>query len=78
MLVLENNELWVKPSVVKKRRLLHKSSRVFLDEIEGTALTFNKDAEGTIVSLTFVYEGANYTAAKAYRAATRFEGQYDI
>ena len=61
---VENNELWVKPSVVKKRRLLHKSSRVFLDEIEGTALTFNKDAEGTIVSLTFVYEGASYTAAK--------------
>ena len=61
---IENNELWVKPSVVKKRRLMHKSSRVFLDEIEGTALTFNKDAEGTIVSLTFVYEGASYTAAK--------------
>ena len=37
----ENNELWVKPSVVKKRRLLHKSGRVFLDEIEGTAVSFN-------------------------------------
>ena len=61
---LENNELWVKPSVVKKRRLLHKSSSVFLDEIEGTSFTFNKDAEGTIVSLTFVYEGASYTAPK--------------
>ncbi len=61
---LENNELWVKPSVVKKRRLLRKSSRVFLDEIEGTAFTFNKGAEGAIVSLTFVYEGASYTAAK--------------
>lgn len=61
---LENNELWVKPSVVKKRRLMHKSSRVFLDEIEGTELTFNKDVEGKIASLTFVYEGASYTAAK--------------
>ena len=61
---IENNELWVKPSVVKKRRLMHKSSRVFLDEIEGTELTFNKDAEGKIASLTFVYEGASYTAAK--------------
>lgn len=60
----ENNELWVKPSVVKKRRLLAKSSRLFLDEIEGTVLTFNKDPEGAIVSLTFVYEGASYTAPK--------------
>jgi hypothetical protein len=60
----ENNELWVKPSVVKKRRLLHKSARVFLDEIEGTAVSFNKDDDGRIVSLTFVYEGASYTASK--------------
>src|SRR6266550_1726587 len=43
---LENNELWVKPSVVKKRRLLYKSKSVFVDEIEGTPLTFNKDDEG--------------------------------
>src|SRR6185436_1903010 len=50
----ENNGLWVKPSVVKKRRLLHKSGRVSLDEIEGTAVSFNKDDEGRIVSLTFV------------------------
>jgi len=61
---LENNELWVKPSVVKKRRLKHKSKTVFVDEIEGTPLTFEKDADGKIVSLTFVYEGANYTASK--------------
>jgi hypothetical protein len=61
---LENNELWVKPSVVKKRRLLHKSKTVFLDEIEGTALTFNKDVDGKIVSVEFEYEGAKYTAGK--------------
>src|SRR5882762_342115 len=42
---LENDELWVKPSVVKKRRLHHKSKTVFIDEIEGTPLTFNKDDE---------------------------------
>jgi len=29
-----------------------------------STFTFNKDAEGTIVSLTFVYEGASYTATK--------------
>jgi hypothetical protein len=61
---LENNELWVKPSVVKKRRLTHKSKSVFLDEIEGTPITFNKDDDGKIVSLTFMYEGASYTALR--------------
>jgi hypothetical protein len=61
---LENNELWVKPSVVKKRRLVHKSRTVFLDEIEGTPLTFNKDAESQIISVTFEYEGASYTAMR--------------
>jgi hypothetical protein len=61
---LENNELWVKPSVVKKRRLVHKSRTVFTDEIEGTPLVFNKDEEGKIVSVTFEYEGAKYTATR--------------
>lgn len=61
---LESNELWVKPSVVKKRKLLHKSKTVFVDEIEGTPLSFNKDADGKIVSVDFEYEGAKYTAAR--------------
>jgi hypothetical protein len=61
---LENNELWVKPSVMKKRRLVHKSKTVFVDEIEGTPLTFNRDVEGKIVSVTFAYEGASYTAQR--------------
>lgn len=61
---LENNELWLKPSVVKKRRLVHKSRTVFVDEIEGTPLTFNKDADGKIASVEFEYEGAKYTALR--------------
>jgi hypothetical protein len=61
---LEKDELWVKPSVVKKRRLMHKSKSVFVDEIEGTLLTFNKDVDGKIVSVDFEYEGAKYTAQK--------------
>jgi len=61
---LENGELWVKPSVVKKRRLVHKSKTVFVDEIEGTPLSFNKDEDGKIVSVDFEYEGAKYTAAR--------------
>jgi len=61
---IENNELWVKPSVVKKRRLIHKSKTVFLDEVEGTPLSFNKDEDGKIVSVDFEYEGEKYTAAR--------------
>jgi Glycogen recognition site of AMP-activated protein kinase/Domain of unknown function (DUF3471) len=61
---LENNELWVKPSVLKKRRLIHKSKTVFVDEIEGTNFAFNKDEDGKIVSVNFNYEGASYTAPR--------------
>lgn len=61
---LENNELWMKPSSSKKRRLQHKSKTIFIDEIAGTPCTFKKDEEGKIVSLTFEYEGSNYTAQR--------------
>ncbi len=62
---LENDALWVKPTLVKKRRLLPtRSRRSFLDEIEGTRYTFNRDEEGRITSLTFQYEGSAYTAQK--------------
>jgi hypothetical protein len=62
---LENDALWVKPTLVKKRRLLPtRSRRSFLDEIEGTRYTFNRDEEGRITSLTFQYEGGAYTAQK--------------
>ena len=71
---LEEEELWIKPSVVKKRRLIHKSKTVFVDEIEGTPLTFARDADGKIVSLTFVYEGASYTAPKIALPPPSFKG----
>jgi hypothetical protein len=60
----EQNELWVKPSLVKKRKLIARSKKVFLDEIEGTRYTFNFDEEGRAVSLTFQFEGSSYTAQK--------------
>jgi Glycogen recognition site of AMP-activated protein kinase len=60
----ENNELWVKPSLVKKRKLIARSKKVFLDEIEGTRYTFNLDEEGRALSLTFQFEGSAYTAQK--------------
>ncbi len=61
---LEGEELWVKPSLVKKRRLIQKSKSVFLDEIEGLPYTFNRDDEGRVVSLTFRFEGTDYTAQR--------------
>jgi Glycogen recognition site of AMP-activated protein kinase/Domain of unknown function (DUF3471) len=71
---LENNELWLKPSTVKKRKLLHKAKTIFLDEIAGTLWTFNKDVEGKIVSLSFEYEGANYVAQKVTLPSPTLKG----
>ena len=59
-----DGELWMKPSVVKKRHLVHKSKATFTDEIEGTPVTFNRDDDGHVVSLTFVFEGESYTARR--------------
>jgi hypothetical protein len=75
---IENNELWVKPSVVKKRRLAHKSKSVFIDEIEGTPVTFNKDDDGKIISLTFMYEGASYTAARVVLPPPSLKGNTEF
>ena len=61
---LDGGELWTKPSLVKKRRLLHKSKETFTDEVEGTPVTFNRDDEGRVVSLTFLYEEESYTAQR--------------
>ena len=59
-----DGELWMKPSVVKKRRLVHKSKATFTDEIEGTPVTFNRDDDDHVVSLTFVFEGESYMARR--------------
>src|SRR6185295_6747776 len=71
---LENKELCVKPSVVKKRRLIHKSKTVFTDEIEGTPLSFNKDEDGKIVSVEFEYEGTKYTATRVALPSPSLKG----
>ena len=61
---LEGETLWVKPSVVKKRRLIQKTRTRFLDEVAGTTYVFNKDGDGNYTSLTFDYEGTEYTAQR--------------
>jgi hypothetical protein len=61
---LENEALWVKPSLAKKRRLIQKSKSVFLDEVEGKRYKFNRDADGNYATLTFEYEGTWYTAER--------------
>jgi hypothetical protein len=71
---LETGELWMKPSVVKKRRLVYQSRSVFLDEVEGARYVFNKDDEGRVVSLTFPYEGESYTAQRVELPAPNLKG----
>lgn len=71
---LEQNELWMKPSAVKKRRLVHQSKSMFLDELEGARYLFNKDDKGHIVSLTFPFEGESYTAQRVELPAPNLKG----
>ena len=61
---LADGELWVKPTASKRRRLFHKSKTTFTDEVGGTPVTFNRDDDGKVVSLTFTYEGEPYTARR--------------
>jgi hypothetical protein len=61
---LENNDLWIKPSLVKKRRLVRRSTTLFTDEVEGARYVFNQDEDGKIVSLTLDFEGSSYTAQR--------------
>jgi len=61
---LEDDVLWVKPSLVKRRRLIPQSRSLFLDEVEGTRYKFNRDSDGNYSTLTFEYEGSQYTAER--------------
>src|SRR5205085_4679707 len=61
---LDGGDLWVKPSLIKKRKLVQKSKFTFVDEVAGQRYRFAPDAEGRIVSLTFEYEGSRYTAQR--------------
>ncbi|HEX8354121.1 MAG TPA: DUF3471 domain-containing protein [Pyrinomonadaceae bacterium] len=61
---LEGGELWVKPSLAKKRRLSRRGKAAFADEVEGRPVRFDRDDEGRVVSLTFFYEGEPYTARR--------------
>jgi hypothetical protein len=61
---LSGGELWLKPSNTKRRRLFPKGKAAFSDEVEGTPVTFGRDEEGRVTSLTFLYEGEPYTARR--------------
>lgn len=71
---VEGGALWVKPTNVGKRRLLRKSKSAFTDELEGTAVRFNRDDEGRVVSVTFRYEGESYTAQRVELPAPSLKG----
>ncbi|MBA3241852.1 MAG: DUF3471 domain-containing protein [Acidobacteria bacterium] len=70
----EGGELWVKPTNIRKRRLVHKSKATFTDEIEGTPVVFKRDDEGKIASLTFRFEGESYTAQRVELPAPSLKG----
>jgi len=59
-----DGELWVKPTASKRRRLFHRSKTTFTDEVGGAPVTFNRDDEGKVIGLTFLYEGEPYAARR--------------
>jgi hypothetical protein len=61
---LADGGLWLKPTAAKRRRLSRRSKATFTDEVAGTPVTFNRDDEGRVASLTFTYEGEPYTARR--------------
>lgn len=63
-ITLQDNQLWIKPSLSKKRKLIHTVRNQYADEVGGTTYTFYKDEEGKVISVAFEYEGATYTAQK--------------
>jgi hypothetical protein len=71
---LEDGDLWIKPSLVKKRRLVRRSKTRFTDELEGAPYIFNQDEEGKIASLTFEFEGSSYTAGRVVLPAPSLKG----
>jgi hypothetical protein len=71
---LEGETLWVKPSTLKKRKLIQKTRSRFLDEVAGTSYVFNKDADDNYASLTFEYEGSQYTAQRVVLPAPSLKG----
>jgi len=77
-ITFENNELWIKPSLSKKRRMTFKSASksmsVFLDEISGAPYKFSKGEDGKVISLTFQYEDAEYIAQRVVLPPPSLQG----
>lgn len=71
---LEGGELWVKPSQARKRRLTRARKAAFTDELEGKPVSFARDDEGRVTSLTFFYEGEPYTARRVELPAPSLKG----
>lgn len=66
--------LWVKASLVKKRRLIPRSKTAFVDEVEQKKYSFNLNEKGEAQSLTFEYEGESFTAKKRELPAPSLKG----
>ncbi|HEX7957666.1 MAG TPA: glycogen-binding domain-containing protein, partial [Pyrinomonadaceae bacterium] len=48
----------------KRRRLTRARKAAFTDELTGKPVSFGRDDEGRVTSLTFFYEGEPYTARR--------------
>lgn len=67
-------ELWAKPSLAIKRKLMAQSKTEFLDESDNTRYSFTRDQNKKVVSLTFEYRGKTYTARKLEPIAPSLTG----
>ncbi len=60
----DGKELWVKPSLYAKRKLIRQSRTEFADANDGSKFSFITNKAGKVESLTFTYGGQFYTATK--------------
>jgi hypothetical protein len=67
-------ELWAKPSLSARRKLVAQSKTEFVDETENTHYTFTRDPKKKVISLTFEYQGKTYTARKLEVLAPSLSG----
>lgn len=71
---LADGELWAKPSLIKKRKLIRKSELTYLDSIEGTGYIFITGEDGKVLGLTFEFQGSSYNAQKIALPAPSLKG----
>lgn len=76
--LLEKDELWLKPSHSAKSKLVAKSADTFVFTAPETSIKFNRDAKGIVTSLTIgapeVADGRTLTARRLVLPAASLKG----